>query len=112
MSVVAEGDQLAVIGTDHTLASVTAPAGGAVYQLLLDVHEMQPDDAVTVRVRAPVRPAGVVRTAYEATFDDAQADARKDSPALYVAAGDTFVATLVQHHGTGRTFPYAIVRLR
>jgi hypothetical protein len=111
ISVEASGTQTAVIGTEHTLATI---AGPGVYVANVDLSAMAAGDVVELRIKKPVLSAGTARAQFYAMYTDAQPadDILKTSvPFLVDAIAGGCVVTLKQTTGTGRSFPYSILKM-
>lgn len=63
MTIIAEGTQAAVVGTEHTLVTDTT---GKVYVLIVDAGAMVGGDVLELRVYTKVRTGGVSRLALPA----------------------------------------------
>jgi hypothetical protein len=111
VSVTTDGSQTATLNTDHTLVTQTGPTGGAVYQLRVDAAALVNGERLILTLRTRARTSGTTRAIYRAVFDDVQSDPIKDSPAVAVPATSELVAVLRQERGTGRAFPWALLRL-
>lgn len=106
----AEGSQTATLATDHTLATVTVPAGGASYALYVDKANLTGTESVRLTLRARARAGDTTRDAYETVFTQ-DGPHLTISPVLSLDAGNQLVAVLRQEGGTGRAFPWAIRRI-
>ena len=111
VSIANSGSQTATLNTDHTLATATAPTGGALYQLRVDTNALATNETLTLTLSTRARVADTTRVLYRAVFTGAGEEAIKDSPCVAVPAGSEVVATLRQEGGTGRAFPWAVYRL-
>ena len=111
VSIATSGSQTATLDTDHTLATQTAPTGGAIYQLRVDANALANGERLILRLQTRARVADTTRDLYATTFEHTQGDPIKDSPAVAVPAGSEVVAILRQEGGTGRAFPWALYRL-
>jgi len=105
LTVVAEGDQVAVIGTEHTLST---QIGAGVHLLVVDTGAMALGDILELRIKTKVRTGGTSRLAYSVSYSQVQGDPNKYS--VPVPSDVELVATLKQTAGTGRTFPWKIYR--
>lgn len=101
-----DGSQTAVIGTEHTLATITT-AGS--YVLMVDAAAMALGDELELYVKTKVRSVGTTRQAFKASYTHAQSDPVKLS--IPVASTNEIVFTLKQTAGTGRAFPWEVVAL-
>lgn len=104
LTVIAEADQTAVVGTEHTLVTDTT---NKVYVLAVDTGNMALGDILELRIKTKVRTGGVSRQAYSKTFAHVQGDPNKYS--VPVPADVEIVATLKQTAGTGRVFPWKLL---
>jgi hypothetical protein len=116
MAVTAQGSgtQTAVIGTEHTLLDV-AIAG--TFTLHVDLVTMAAGDIVELRVYQMVLTAGTRRTAYFQNFvDDQGGDDTYPQIAISVPISNELTDagalrfTLKQTAGTGRAFPFKVLR--
>lgn len=105
MEVVSSGSQTAVISTEHTLATVTAPG---VYVLVVDTNAMVNGDVLELRVKRKVRTGDTTRVAYYATYAHAQGADNNIKLSVPIPSPFEFVATLKQTAGTGRAFPWSV----
>lgn len=110
-SVAASGSQTATLNTDHTLVTQSPPAAGAIYQLRVDLANLVNGERLILRIRAKARSSDTVRDLYYASFEHQQSEALKDSPAVAVPTGVDVVAILRQEGGTGRAYPWSLLRL-
>lgn len=107
----ASGTQLAVITTEHTLNDV-ALAG--VYTLHVDTINMAAGDVVELRVYQIILSAGTRRVAFLASFSGVQPT--DDMIKISVPIGNDLTDTgsirftLKQTFGTGRNFPWKVLR--
>jgi len=91
---------------------LSSPNAAGVYALVVDTNAMVAGDITTLRVKAMVLTAGTARVLYEQTFYGVQTDPIKVSLPWsneLTDAGAT-VATLTQHFGTGRAYPWKILK--
>lgn len=108
MAVVVEssGTQVAVIGTEHTLA---APATAKTRQLVVDLSALAAGEVVELRVKRPALAAGAVGTWTSAVFRGVVSDPVVLSVPCPSPHGATF--TLRQTSGAGRSFPWSVETL-
>lgn len=104
---VASGTQTATIDTEHSLTTQT---GVGVYVLVVDTANMQAGDSLTVRVKTKYGSGGQLRLVDggEKIFADVQ-----DAPNKYsipVPVDTEIVCTLTQTAGTGRDYPWSLLR--
>lgn len=103
----AHGTQTAVIGTEHTLATVTSPN---TLQLLVDVANMTSasgtDDRLEIREYVKVLSGGTERLVKTYTITGAQSELVAYTP----PRGETVSIkyTLKQTQGTGRNFDWRV----
>lgn len=107
----ASGSQTATLDTDHTLTTTTAPSGGAIYQLRVDVAALATGESLRLRIRTKARNGDTQRDLYTMESANAQTSGLLDSPAVAVLGGEDIVAILRQSGGTGRAFPWILMRL-
>lgn len=107
----ATGTQTATIGTEHNLANV-AIAG--TFTLHVDKNAMAAGDLLELRIYQMVLTGGTARVAYKTSYFDAQlAD---DLIAISVPISNELTDstslqfTLKQTLGTGRSFPWKILK--
>lgn len=101
-----EGSQTAVISTEHTLDTINT-AGD--YVLMVDTNAMVLGDILELRGKAKVRSTGTTRQAYYSVYAHVQGSPVKISIPLSCITEVVF--TLKQTAGTGRAFPWEIVKL-
>ena len=100
------GSQTAVIDTEHTLDTETTEG---VYVRVVDTANMVNGDIVTFRLKTKYATGGTSQLALEATYAHIQAEPNKYSPPVPV---DTeIIATLEQTGGTGRDFPWNLLKI-
>ncbi|SDH88073.1 hypothetical protein [Roseospirillum parvum] len=100
---VTSGATPAVVGTEHTLATLSNPG---TYQLVVDASALAAGDAVTLRLYGRAGAADPEALAYEATWAGPVATPLLIS--LPVLAVGHWRASLEQGAGTGRTFPWSV----
>ena len=108
MSILSVGSdtQTATIDTEHTLDTETT---AGVYVLVVDMANLVAGDIVTLRIKTKYASGGTSRLAFSATYANAQAEPNKYSPPIPV---DTeIVCTLEQTDGTGRDFPWNLLKV-
>lgn len=106
ISSAASGTQTAVLTTEHTLATITV---AGTYVLNVDAAALANGETLTLRLRTRTLAAGTSRIAYEAVFRHVLGE-----PALFsvpVPALIEVVATLRQDGGTGRSYPWNLIRI-
>ena len=104
---VANGNQLAVISTEHSL--FTSSAAGVYVFATTCPAAFTGTDVVELRIYSVINGATEV-LAYYAVYTgmSSSASAKYSVPVPTATAGDTLRFTLKQTAGTGRTFPYRI----
>jgi len=107
----ATGTQAATIGTEHTLADVAA---AGTYTLHVDSNPMAAGDIVELRIYQIVLTGGTRRVAYYQLYSDAQVadDQIKISVPISNELTDagSLRFTLKQTAGTGRSFPWKVLK--
>lgn len=99
------GSQTAVIGTEHTLATITA---AGTYQLLVSLRNLADGDELELRVKIKIRTGEALEQVFRGVYSHAQGDTLiAESPPQPAVV--EFVATLKQTAGTGRDFVWSIV---
>lgn len=106
ISVEASGTQTAVLTTEHTLGT-TAAAG--IYQLTVDANALVNGETLMLKCKINVLSAGTERVLFSQPYTNAQAEPIKES--IPVTVPQTSTWTLTQTGGTGRAFPWALIRL-
>jgi len=105
------GTQTATVGTEHTLADTSA---AGTYQLQVDTINMADGDTIELRIYIMVLTGGTRRVVYFDTIYDAQPadDIIKVSIPASTALSDSGAvrATLKQIAGTGRNFPWNLLK--
>ena len=102
----AYGTQAAEINTEH---SITQKTEIGIFVLLVDTTAMQIGDIVEIMIKTKRLSADSSVTAYISTFSDAQ-----DAPHKYsvpVPSDVEIICTLKQTAGTGRSFPWKLLRM-
>lgn len=109
VSAYASGTQVAVINTEHTLASVNV---AGVCQCEVDLNAMVAGDVVELRAYAITLTGGSARLAAVMRYYGAQ-----DEPSVTslpfsneLTDADSLKFTLKQTFGTGRSFPYKVLK--
>jgi hypothetical protein len=111
VTVDSSGTITATVTTEHTLATVT---GAGVYVVNVDTVNMAAGDVVELRVKKPVLSGGTARVMFYAMFAGVQPteDVLKTSvPIVIDATAAACDVTLKQTLGTGRAFPWSILKL-
>lgn len=103
---VGAADQTATLDTEHTLDTETV---AGVYVLVVDTANMVNGDVLRLKMKTKVQTGETSRIAYEAVYANVQGQPNKYSPPVPV---DTeLVCTLEQTDGTGRVFPWNLLKL-
>jgi hypothetical protein len=103
---IANGSQTATINTEHSLSSQT---GVGIYVLVIDTANMASGDVLVIRLKTKYYTGGTVRTMQTLTYNDAQTEPNKYS--LPVPVDTQIDCTLQQTAGTGRVFPWNLLRM-
>jgi hypothetical protein len=108
MSVTSVGSavQTATLDTEHTLDTETA---AGVYVLVVDTANLANGDIVILRIKTKYATGGTSRIAYAVTYANAQGEPNKYS--IPVPVDTEIVCTLEQTDGTGRDFPWNLLKL-
>lgn len=101
----ASGSQAATIGTEHSLSQQT---GVGIYVLLVDTSAMQAGDALTLKLKTKRSAGDSSVVAYSYSYNDAQTEPNKYS--VPVPVDTEIICTLTQTAGTGRTYPWKLLR--
>ena len=101
----AEGSQTATINTEHTLSTVT---DSGTFVLYVDTVNMANGDELELRVKYKVRATGTTREMQVAYYAHSQGQPVK--PSIPVISTNECVFTLKQTAGTGRAFPWEIIK--
>jgi hypothetical protein len=102
---IAHGDQTAVISTEHSLTQQT---GIGIYVLLVDTTNMLVGDTMFLRIKTKRLSTGVSTTAYKTEIIGEQTEPHKYS--IPVPVDIEIICTLIQTTGTGRVFPWKLLR--
>ena len=100
------GSQTATLDTEHTLATITT---AGTYVLTVDTAALVNGETLTLKIKTKIRSGDTSRLVYEGVFKHGQGAPNKVSPAIPVIVDGVF--TLTQSGGTGRAFPWNILRL-
>lgn len=106
ITVSSSGTQTATIDTEHSLAT-TSTAG--IYQLMVDTNAMVNGDIVELVAKSNVLSGGTERILFKQIYAHIQAEPIKMS--IPVTVPQTSTWTLQQTDGTGRAFPWALLKL-
>jgi hypothetical protein len=98
--------QTATINTEHTLSTKT---DAGVYVLVVDTANLVNGEVVELRIKTKAKSGGTSRLAYMATYAHIQGDPNKYS--IPVPVDTEIVATLKQTAGTGRDFPWNLLKM-
>lgn len=104
LAIAAEGSQVAVVNTEHTLATL---ATGKTYVLTVDMGNMVNGDEVEFRIKTKVRTGGTSQILDSGYYKNLQT--KKNCRSDAVPADVEMVATLKQVAGTARTWPWKIL---
>ena len=102
-----DGDQLAVLNTEHTLATITA---AGVYVLAVDLAVLAPIDEVVLRIYGKARSTGTERLLMRATYGPIT-PYNPLVESIPITSPHHFRATLQQIAGSVRTWPWAVYEL-
>lgn len=105
MSIAAEGTQVAVIGTEHTLYTINA-AGD--YQFIVDRTNQATGDTLELRVKLKAITGGALVPGLYQPYDGAPATNDKLELSIPFGVEVQGVVTLKQTAGTGRSFPWMV----
>jgi hypothetical protein len=100
------GSQTAVISTEHTLSTQTNPG---IYVLVVDCNALVAGDVVEIRFKTKYASGGTERQARVYTLANVQEDVNFYSDAVPIDA--SVKVTLKQTAGTGRVFPWNLLRV-
>ena len=107
----ASGTQTAVIGTEHTLSSVTA---AGVFTFEIDTINMAAGDVLVLKIYKIILTGGVSRILYEMNYYGVQPtdDVIKVSLPVGNDLTDTnsLKYTLTQTFGTGKNYPWKVLQ--
>lgn len=101
----AEGTQLAVISTEHTLTTIT-DAGS--YVLSVDTSNLTGSDEVRIKVKTKIRSTSSSNVAYRSILIPSS------TPNFYtipIKSEHEYIVTLEQTAGTGRNFDWSVAEL-
>jgi hypothetical protein len=99
------GSQAATILMEHSL---TTQNGIGIYILLVDTTLMAGGDEVHLKIKTKRLSSETLTTAYDYAFTGAQTEPHKYS--VPVPSDVEIVCTLTQTTGTGRAFPWKLLR--
>ena len=102
---VGSGTQTATLDTEHTLDTET---GAGVYVLVVDMANLANGDIVILRIKTKYATGGTSRLAYSAVYANIQAEPNKYS--VPVPVDTEIICTLEQTDGTGRDFPWNLLK--
>lgn len=105
---VGSGAQAATINTEHALAQLS---GVGIYVLEVDTSALVLGDALDIRIKTTCRPTDDLKTAYLESLVGVQANKNWHSVPVPVASGDQIAVTITQTTGTGRSFPWNLMRM-
>lgn len=102
----ASASQTATLDTEHTLTTQTL---SGVYVLVTDLANLAAGDIVILKIKTKCRSTDTSRLAFYTTYAHGQSEPNKYSPPVPVDA--EIVCTLEQTDGTGRAFPWNLLRI-
>lgn len=102
---IASGTQAATISTEHSLTQQT---GVGIYVLEVDTSGMESGDTLVLRLKTKVLSGGASRGTQEATLTGVQVVPNWRSEPIPVDV--EIIATLLQSAGTGRSYPWKLLR--
>lgn len=105
VSVNTSGSQTAVIGTEHTLATVTA---AGIYELYVDVAALVGGDIVELRAYGKARSTDTERLLYGPFSVGPIVPGQLLIPSPAIISPHSCRFSLKQTAGTGRAFPWAV----
>jgi hypothetical protein len=105
LTAVTSGTQAATLSTEHSLTQQT---GIGIYVLEVDASAMEAGDTLVLRLKTKVLSGGASKITQEATLSGAQAVPHWRSEAIPVDV--EIIATLLQSVGTGRSYPWKLLR--
>jgi hypothetical protein len=105
-SVEGSGTQLAVITTEHTLAT---SALFRAFTLHVDLLNMQAGDTVELRMYIKVLSGGASSVVFKGTFSDVPSVDALIAASTPIMSPHEVKATLKQTAGTGRNFPWQLI---
>lgn len=103
---VGSGTQTATLDTEHTLDTETSPG---VYVLVVDTANLANGDIVILRIKTKYATGGTSRLAFSAVYAHVQSEPNKYS--IPVPVDTEIICTLEQTDGTGRDFPWNLLKL-
>jgi len=106
-TVVAEGTQVAIVGTEQTLTDQVSVS--RTFVVVVDTSALMSGDILALKIYTKARFTSVLNVAYYATFSGAQAQPNKYS--VPVPADIEMKATLEQTAGTARSFDWKVLAL-
>lgn len=106
-TIVAEGSQVAVVGTIHYLLSDNTTNKSFVFEF--DTSPMLLGDIIVLEVITKIRTGSPPNRAYGVMYSHKQGDPNKYS--VPVPSDISYTATMLQSGGTGRTYDWKVVSL-
>lgn len=104
------GTLTAVIGTEHVLADLTSPF--AVFQVIIDVANMQTGDAVELQVYTSILNGGALHSAFFQPLNGPPTGKGDQiMPSMPIVSDQEIKFTLKQTAGTGRAYPWKVVSI-
>lgn len=116
MSVLASGTQAAVIGTEHTLRTITTTTAGGSdapgdYIFNVDAAAMLTNDVLQLRFYKQVLAGSTQRVYVMQSFSDAQSTDDQIATSIPVRIEYGGKVTLLQTAGTGRSYPWSVEKV-
>ena len=106
MAVQASGTQTATLGTEHTLATVTA---AGTYYLEVDTAALAAGETLLLSQKVKTLSGGTTRLESTGLYKHVQGVPIKRS--VPIQSDQEYVATLKQTGGTGRAYPWKVMSL-
>jgi hypothetical protein len=100
------GTQTATIGTEHSLATSTS---NATFVYEVDLSALAAGEVVELRVKGTTLTGGTAGQMWKGTYTALLVNVREASPP--VASDISINVTLKQISGTGRSFPWKLLRV-
>ena len=101
------GDQLTIIGTEHTLNTTTPDLTDGIFQFMVDLTPMVDADTLELRIKEKCTGTGdTIRLLSLSSFAHVQTEVLWASPSMILLFGWDF--TLKQVAGSVRTFDWSI----
>lgn len=101
----ASGTQVATVGTEHTLATITT---AKTFALKVDISALVASERVQLKIKQKALSAGTSRISWSAVYSWLDAGVTPIIVSPPQLAPVEYVVTLKQLTGTGRSFPWAV----